>query len=73
MGTYIDPAIVPKVKVYTGEEIPSIGMGTFVPTDSRRRKYPLQWRGRSAAATECSTARHVTETSIRSGKYSSGV
>ncbi|MBM6750175.1 aldo/keto reductase [Mediterraneibacter glycyrrhizinilyticus] len=29
MGTYIDPAIVPKVKVYTGEEIPSIGMGTF--------------------------------------------
>ena len=29
MGTYIDPAIVPKVKVYTGEEIPCIGMGTF--------------------------------------------
>ena len=29
MGAYIDPAIVPKVKVYTGEEIPCIGMGTF--------------------------------------------
>ena len=29
MGTYIDPAIVPKEKVYTGEEIPCIGMGTF--------------------------------------------
>ena len=29
MGGFIDPAIVPKVKVYTGEEIPCIGMGTF--------------------------------------------
>lgn len=29
MGEFIDPAIVPKVKVYTGEEIPCIGMGTF--------------------------------------------
>ena len=29
MGGVIDPAIVPKVKVYTGEEIPCIGMGTF--------------------------------------------
>ena len=29
MGGFIDPAIVPKVKVYMGEEIPCIGMGTF--------------------------------------------
>ena len=29
MGEFIDPAIVPKMKVYTGEEIPGIGMGTF--------------------------------------------
>lgn len=29
MGEFIDPAIVPKMKVNTGEEIPGIGMGTF--------------------------------------------
>ena len=29
MGEYINPAIVPKIKLYTGEEIPCIGMGTF--------------------------------------------
>src|SRR5699024_5246401 len=29
MKTGVDPAIVPKMKVYTGEEIACIGMGTF--------------------------------------------
>ena len=29
MGKPIDPACVPKRKLYTGEEIPCIGMGTF--------------------------------------------
>jgi len=29
MSQFIDPALVPKVKLYTGEEIPCIGMGTF--------------------------------------------
>jgi alcohol dehydrogenase (NADP+) len=29
MSNFIDPAIVPKMKLYTGEEIPCIGMGTF--------------------------------------------
>lgn len=29
MAEFINPAIVPKVKVNTGEEIPCIGMGTF--------------------------------------------
>lgn len=29
MAECINPAIVPKVKVYTGEEIPCVGMGTF--------------------------------------------
>lgn len=29
MAEFINPAIVPKVKVYTGEEIPCVGMGTF--------------------------------------------
>ena len=29
MGEYINPMRVPKIKLYTGEEIPCIGMGTF--------------------------------------------
>ena len=29
MSNFIDPALVPKRKLYTGEEIPCIGMGTF--------------------------------------------
>ncbi len=29
MGEFINPAIVPKVKLYTGDEIPCVGMGTF--------------------------------------------
>ncbi len=29
MGEFINPADVPKVKLYTGEEIPCVGMGTF--------------------------------------------
>jgi alcohol dehydrogenase (NADP+) len=29
MGTCINPADVPKVKFYTGEEVPCVGMGTF--------------------------------------------
>ncbi len=29
MGIVIDPAIVPKKKLYTGEEVPCVGMGTF--------------------------------------------
>ena len=29
MAEMIQPAMVPKVKLYTGEEIPCVGMGTF--------------------------------------------
>lgn len=29
MANFIDPNIVPKVTLYTGEELPTIGMGTF--------------------------------------------
>jgi alcohol dehydrogenase (NADP+) len=29
MANYVDPKLVPKRKLYTGEEIPAIGMGTF--------------------------------------------
>ena len=40
MKTGVDPAIVPKMKLYTGEEIPCIGMGTFGLTALRQRKFP---------------------------------
>ena len=55
MGEFIDPAIVPKMKVYTGEEIPGIGMGTFGE--------------QSAVVTGCLTALHAMETKIRSERY----
>lgn len=29
MGNYVDPAVVPKMTLYTGEKIPCVGMGTF--------------------------------------------
>ena len=29
MAEFVDPALVPKVKLYTGEEVPCIGLGTF--------------------------------------------
>lgn len=29
MAEFINPAIMPKIKLYTGEEIPCVGMGTF--------------------------------------------
>lgn len=29
MAEFINPAMMPKVKIYTGEEIPCVGMGTF--------------------------------------------
>ena len=29
MSEFINPAIVPKKRLYTGEEIPCVGMGTF--------------------------------------------
>ena len=29
MAEFVDPALVPKVKFYTGEEVPCIGLGTF--------------------------------------------
>ena len=38
MSYFIDPVLVPKRKLYTGEEIPCIGMGTFGSDQVQRRK-----------------------------------
>lgn len=49
MAEFINPAIVPKVKVYTGEEIPCVGMGTF----GSDRFTPEQVSGAVAGAIRC--------------------
>ena len=53
MAEFIDPAIVPKVTLPSGEEVPCMGMGTF---GSDRV---------SAADIVCLTVQHATEMNIR--------
>ena len=57
MAEVINPAIVPKVTLPSGEQVPCVGMGTF---GSDRV---------SAVATVCLTVPHATETSMRSARY----
>ena len=64
MAEMIQPAMVPKVKLYTGEELPCVGMGTF----GSDRFTPEQVQ--SAADTVCLTVRHVMEMKIRLERYS---
>ena len=67
MAEMIQPAMVPKVKLYTGEEIPCVGMGTF----GSDRFTPEQVSNAVAGAIRCGlTVRHVMETKIRSERYS---
>ena len=40
MNKFIDPVIVPKKKLYTGVEIPCIGMGTFGDVYKRQESLP---------------------------------
>ena len=68
MSKFIDPAKVPKRRLYTGEEIPCIGMGTLVPTVLARRKFRTRFTGRSSAATGCLTVRRCIRTRTRSGE-----
>ena len=49
MENYVDPKLVPKRKLYTGEEIPCIGMGTF----GSDRFTPEQISGAVAGAIKC--------------------
>ena len=70
MAEMIQPAMVPKVKLYTGEEIPCVGMGTFGSDRFTPEQVSNAVAGASAADTVCLTVRHVMETKIRSERYS---
>ena len=71
MAEMIQPAMVPKVKLYTGEEIPCVGMGTFGSDRfTHRSRCQMQWQEQSAADTVCLTVRHVMEMKIRLERYS---
>ena len=71
MAEMIQPAMVPKVKLYTGEEIPCVGMGTFGSDRfSTGAGVQMQWQEQSAADTVCLTVRHVMEMKIRLERYS---
>ena len=65
MAEFIDPAIVPKVTLPSGEKVPCMGMGTF-----GSEKYLRLWQVRSAADIVCLTVQHAMEMSIRLVKFS---
>ena len=69
MGEFIDPAIVPKMKVYTEKRSRESEWELSDLTVSARKKCRMQWREQSAAVTECLTALHAMETRIRSERY----
>ena len=56
MAEVINPAIVPKVTLPSGEQVPCVGMGTF-------------GSDRVSAEDVSATVPHATETSMRSARY----
>ena len=67
MAEVINPAIVPKVTLPSGEQVPCVGMGTF---GSDRVSAEQLLQARSAAATVCLTVLHATEMSMRLARCS---
>ena len=63
MAEVINPAIVPKVTLPSGEQVPCVGMGTF---GSDR----VSAEDVSAAVAVCLTVLHATETSMRLARCS---
>ena len=70
MGEFINPADVPKVKLYTGEEVPCVGMGRLVATDLQHSRCQTRSQEQADADTACSTARRAMEMRTRSGRSS---
>ena len=66
MAEVINPAIVPKVTLPSGEQVPCVGMGTF---GSDRVSAEDVSAAVAGAATVCLTVPHATETSMRSARY----
>lgn len=69
MGEFINPADVPKVKFYTGDEAPCIGMGTFGSDRFTADQIAEAVDGAIKADTACLIVPHATEMNRRSVKY----
>lgn len=70
MGEFINPADVPKVKFYTGDEAPCIGMGTFGSDRFTADQIAEAVDGAIKSGYRMfDCARHATEMNRRSVKY----
>ena len=69
MGEFINPADVPKVKFYTGDEAPCIGMGTFGSDRFTADQIAEAETEQSKADTACLIVPHATEMNRRSVRY----
>ena len=65
MAEFIDPAIVPKVTLPSGEKVPCMGMGTFGSDREALKMFLQQLQVQSAADIVCLTVQHATEMNIR--------
>ena len=69
MAEVINPAIVPKVTLPSGEQVPCVGMGTFGSDRVSAEDVSAAVAARSAVATVCLTVPHATEMNMRSARY----
>ena len=65
MAEFIDPAIVPKVTLPSGEKVPCMGMGTFGSD-----RVSAEEVSEAVADIVCLTVQHAMEMSIRLVKFS---
>ena len=65
MAEFIDPAIVPKVTLPSGEKVPCMGMGTFGSDRVSAEDVSAAVAGAIAADIVCLTVQHATEMNIR--------
>ena len=69
MAEVINPAIVPKVTLPSGEQVPCVGMGTFGSDRVSAEDVSAAVAGAIRSGYRCLTVPHATETSMRSARY----
>ena len=69
MGEFINPADVPKVKFYTGDGAPCIGMGTFGSDRFTADQIAEAVDGAIKSGYRMLIVPHATEMNRRSAKY----
>ena len=70
MAEFINPAIVPKVTLPSGEKVPCMGMGTFGSDRVSAEEVSEAVAGESAVDIVCLTVQRAMEMSIRLVKFS---